>query len=355
MMRNTNNTTPQKLIAFIAMWVVACPVFAGNMDKVQVKPDANSDDNLIQLREIAFLTGDTAQKMGGSIVMELREGQKNARIPMSVIHDHLSGMGVNWGRMNLTGAAVCQIQIGDSAQQVASTIVTNPVQAISTDNALTIHQQVIQYLQDYCGYSDQELVVVFSDDDQKQLQQSALQDRFEIKVFGTAKLGSLPLVIRRWRNNAYVGELRVTANVSCKTLALVAVNNIRRGQSFGPDDVQVQEVLLQSNHTAPMRKLRDVIGMVASRSIRRKQTLFATDIEEPVVISRGQMTTVRVIVGGMVIRTTARAMSDAGIGQMVQLQNERSREEFMARVTGPREAVLGDSENSQLSLVGGTR
>lgn len=355
MKRTTNNSTPQKFITLIAMWIVACPVFAGNVDKVQLKSSATSADKLIQLREIAFLTGDTAHKLGGSIVMQLRDNQKNTRINMAMVQKHLSDMGVNWGRLNLTGAAVCKIQIGEQAQQVASSIVTNPNQIMTTDNALTIHKQVIQYLQDYCGYSDQQLVVKFSTDDQKKLQESALQDRFEIKVFGTAKLGSLPLVIRRWRAKSYVGEFRVTANVSCKTLALVAVNNIRRGQSYGPDDVQVQEVLIQSNHTPPMQKLRDVVGMVATRNIRKKKTIFATDVEQPVVISRGQMTTVRAIVGGMVIRTTARAMSDASLGQMVQLKNQRSREVFMARVTGPREAVIDDSPNSQLSLAGSTR
>jgi flagella basal body P-ring formation protein FlgA len=56
----------------------------------------------------------------------------------------------------------------------------------------------------------------------------------------------------------------------------------------------------------------------------------------------------------MVIRTNARAMSDAAMGDLVELQNERSRESFMARVVGSRQAVI-ENGSAQVSLAGGQR
>ena len=149
-----------------------------------------------------------------------------------------------------------------------------------------------------------------------------------------------------------VGEIRVTAQVTCKTLAAVVVENVRRGQSFGPNDVQVQEVFLTSPQT-PIRKLRDVVGRIASRNIRKNQTLFESDVQLPFMIQRGEQVTVRVMVGSMVIRTVARANTDAAMGEMVELQNQRSRESFMARVTGPRQAVLDNGSSQQVSMAGG--
>ena len=149
------------------------------------------------------------------------------------------------------------------------------------------------------------------------------------------------------------GELRVTAHVAQKTLAAVVVENVRRGQSFGPADVQVQEVLIDSERT-PVRKLRDVVGHVAARNVRKNQVLFDDDVQLPVMVNRGEQITVRCLVGSMVIRTTARAMSDAALGELVELQNQRSREAFMARVVGPRQAVL-ENGSTQVSLAGGQR
>ncbi|MBL4699843.1 MAG: flagellar basal body P-ring formation protein FlgA, partial [Phycisphaeraceae bacterium] len=340
MIRTAKNLTTQITLALLAMLVMVCPVYAASVDRVQLKSSATSDDNLIQLREIAYLTGDTAQKLGGSVVVELKGSQAQTRITLRMVNKHLSGMGVNWGRLNLTGAANCQVQIGDPVSVMTqTTVVSNPNKTITTDDALTVEKQVENFLLQYTGYSDQELVVKYSSVDKRQLQSPALMDRFEIQVIGSAKLGRLPLTIGRWRGSTLVSQTRVTAKVSYKTLALVAINNIRRGDQFGPGDLQVQEVELHSDHAKPLRKLSEVVGLIASRSIRKKQTLLVDDVRPALVIRRGQMVSIRTIVGGMVIRTTARAMADAAMDQMIQLKNERSRESFMARVIGPRAAV----------------
>jgi flagella basal body P-ring formation protein FlgA len=120
--------------------------------------------------------------------------------------------------------------------------------------------------------------------------------------------------------------------------------------------LQVQEVLISSSDTKPITKLRDVVGLIATRNVRKNQTVFTDDVQQPYVIERGQLVTVRALVGGMVIRTTARSMGDGAVDDLIQLQNERSREPFMARVIGPREALLDNGTTSgELSLAGRTK
>lgn len=356
MTRFANNLTASSLIALAAMLVVVCPVLAA-VDEVQLKNMASTDDNLIQLREIAYLTGPTAEKLGSSIVAKLRDNQSDCRISLSTVQKHLTDMGVNWGRFNLAGAASCDVQlVQDHPAPVNTAIASNPRQTITATNAITIGQHVMRYLLSYTGLDDQQLVVHFNETDQRELDQPALLDRFEFEVLSSTKLGQLPLVIRRWQGNNMVGELHVTAQVACKTLAAVVVNNIRRGEIFSPSDVQVQEVLLSTSDEKPIRKMRDVVGLMATRNIRKNQTLFTSDVQQPYVIKRGQLVTVRALVGGMVIRTTARSMDDGAVGDTIQLQNQRSRQQFMARVIGPREAVLGNGNDSDsLSMAGSTR
>ncbi|HAI11005.1 MAG TPA: flagella basal body P-ring formation protein FlgA [Phycisphaerales bacterium] len=347
----TDNFTIKSLVAIVAMLVMVASSQAQTMDRVELKSIAQSDDNLVQLREIAWLTGDTATKLGGSIVTTLSENQVDSRITLQSVRKHLSDMGVNWGRFNLTGASQCQVTLA-SAQPTRTAIVPNPSKPIHATDAISIEEYVTRYLLTYTGLSDQELVLSFSAADKRELSAAALTDRFEIEVIGTAKIGQIPMVIRRWRGGSMVGEIRVTAQVTCKTLAAVVVENVRRGQSFGPNDVQVQEVFLTSPQT-PIRKLRDVVGRIASRNIRKNQTLFESDVQLPFMIQRGEQVTVRVMVGSMVIRTVARANTDAAMGEMVELQNQRSRESFMARVTGPRQAVLDNGSSQQVSMAGG--
>lgn len=356
MIRKTDNFTINCLVATFAMLVMVVSSHAQSMDRVELKSVSQSDDNLVQLREIAWLTGDTAEKLGGTIIAKLADNKSDTRITMQAVRKHLSDMGVNWGRLNLSGAWQCDVSV-TSAVQVQATptaIIPNPQQTITATDAITIAEHLTRYLLTYTGLSDQELVVTYSQADKRELAQPALTDRFEIQPISTAKLGQLPLVIRRWRGNTLTGEMRVTAQVACKTLAVVVVENVRRGQSFGASDVQVQEVIL-THELTPIRKLRDVLGRVASRNIRKNQTLFENDVQLPVMIERGQQVTVRVLVGGMVIRTTARAMDDAAMGDMVELQNQRSREVFMARVAGPRQAVLENGNSQQVSMAGATR
>jgi flagella basal body P-ring formation protein FlgA len=356
MTRNADNNTINYSFAAIAMLVLVVCGQVAAMDRVQLKSVASSDDNLVQLREIAWLTGDTAEKLGGSIVAQLRENQTDGRITLDTVREHLTNMGVNWGRFNLSGAAQCQVTIASAQSQKqtqATAVVTNPHQAIAATDAISIEEYALRYLLNYTGLSDQELVVAYSKADKLELAQSALSDRFEIEAVGNAKLGQIPLVIRRWRNNTMAGEFRVIAQVSCKTLAAVVVENVRRGQSFGPSDVQIQEVLI-TNEQTPVRKLRDVVGRVAARNVRKNQVLFEDDVQQPFMVQRGEQITVRALVGGMVIRTNARAMSDAAMGDLVELQNERSRESFMARVVGSRQAVI-ENGSAQVSLAGGQR
>ncbi len=356
MKRNADNITINHSFAAIAMLVLVVCTQVSALDRVQLKSVASSDDNLVQLREIAWLTGDTAEKLGGSIVTQLRENQADARISLDTVRDHLTNMGVNWGRFNLSGATQCQVSIASAQaakQTPATAVVTNPQTPIHVTDAITINEHVHRFLLNHTGLSDQELVIKYSKADEADLAQAALTDRFEIEVIGTAKLGQIPMIIRRWRGNAMAGDLRVTAHVAQKTLAAVVVENVRRGQSFGPADVQVQEVLIDSERT-PVRKLRDVVGHVAARNVRKNQVLFDDDVQLPVMVNRGEQITVRCLVGSMVIRTTARAMSDAALGELVELQNQRSREAFMARVVGPRQAVL-ENGSAQVSLAGGQR
>lgn len=356
MIPRLHNLNLSILIAMAAMLVMVVKVSAQSVDQVQLKATAHTDDNIVQLREIAWLSGDTAGKLGGSIVMQLRESQSDCTITMAMVRKHLTDMGVNWGRFDLTGSGSCAVLMGTpAAKPDVTAIVTNPNQTINATDACTVGLKLAEYLQQYTGYSDQELVIKYSAADERELAAPALTDRLEFEVIGSARLGQLPLVIRRWRGNTMAGEIRVNAQVACKTLAAVVVDNVRRGQTFGPGDVQVQEVLLDSEHSQPVRKLRDVVGRVATRNIHKKQTLFADDVQQPLVIERGQIVTVRALVGGMVIRTTARAMSDAAMGEMIQLQNERSREAFMARAVGSREAMLDNGDTRQMSMAGGIR
>jgi flagella basal body P-ring formation protein FlgA len=78
----------------------------------------------------------------------------------------------------------------------------------------------------------------------------------------------------------------------------------------------------------------------AASSIAQGQILRRTDLCSPILVERGDIAMVRCVVGGLVISLKAEARADGARGQTIPFRKAREREDFLATVTGPAEAVV---------------
>jgi flagella basal body P-ring formation protein FlgA len=90
-----------------------------------------------------------------------------------------------------------------------------------------------------------------------------------------------------------------------------------------------------------------LIGQALRRRIDSGKPIGAQDVASPIVARRGQDLWVHCLSGPLVIKTKAKAMSDARDGELVRVQMEGSSKTLTARMSGPGKAVMNiDADDS---------
>jgi flagellar basal body P-ring formation protein FlgA len=81
--------------------------------------------------------------------------------------------------------------------------------------------------------------------------------------------------------------------------------------------------------------LNDAVGLQTRRIMRAGESLRLEDLKHPVIVQKGSTVTMTFEAPGIVLTATGRAMSEAGMGESVTVQNPASFRQIMAVVTGP--------------------
>ena len=125
--------------------------------------------------------------------------------------------------------------------------------------------------------------------------------------------------------------------------AVVAIRPIGRGEVVKAADIEVRMVDV-TPRTLGQRAVTDsvekLIGMEARQAMKAGDIVFTDSVQAAVMVRRGDLVTVSSQTGGIRVRTSGKAMHDAAIGELVQVEAQGSHEKYDARVTGRREAVV---------------
>lgn len=328
--------------------------------EVRLRQQATVSGDRIRLGDVADLRGLDAEQLA-NVEIAAFSGSKTTEVTLVQLQRQLSGAGANLGRVSLSGFGVCQVQRGTPApvtpvaQPVAepvaqpallavepapAPVIANPQTAVALNSVISVQQVIERYLREHLEYHAGEMQLTFAAGDAALLAQSALDGRWELEPLSTARLGRLPLAVRKWQGTTLVSEQRLYVQVSRQTLAAVATRPLRRGQTIAPGDVEVQAVTLDADRGQPVTELRQLIGQLAQRSVRGGEVVYAADVQEPVLVQRGEIVAVQCVSGGLVIRMTGRAEEDGSRGQIINVRNDRSRSLFQAKVIGAREVQV---------------
>ncbi len=137
------------------------------------------------------------------------------------------------------------------------------------------------------------------------------------------------------REDKPVQVVPILAETTLLRPVVVAARVINYGQEITPRDIRVEE--------RPFRKLGDLgvteaaaaIGAESRRALRPGDMLRPRDLQSKPLVRRNELVTVWSRAGGVVVHSTARAMRQGWLGDVIELRAEGSESRFMGTVSGP--------------------
>lgn len=128
-------------------------------------------------------------------------------------------------------------------------------------------------------------------------------------------------------------KLYITTTFNVFAEAVYASNSLPRGHTIQQTDVETKEVLINTNHYASFNQTRDVVGMIAKRSIRQGSLIHANLLQAPKLIKRGDEVVIMASTQGIMIRMRGTAMQDGELGEQITVKNNQSNRVIKAKVS----------------------
>lgn len=329
------------VIALTATLAAAAPA------SIRLTREAWVEPGQVRLSEIAQLDGQAAADLADTVVASFEPNRSELKITRARVRQLLDEAGIAWGGVTLGGYAKCVVRVKPDPQPSAekhdpppAALLANPNEPVTTVPVPTLRDQLLPWIERHAGADLNSLRIEFAARDMQTLALPADADAYEIQPLASAPLGRVPVIIHGYRDGHPAASHRVTIDIARWCTAVVAARTISRGQTITPDDLRTQRICLTQDRGELATNPAGIVGQTAAAHMHTGAVLYAEDVRPPVVARRGELIEVRCLTGGLVIKTIARATETGSLGQIIQARNERSRESYPVRLTGPRQAVL---------------
>jgi flagella basal body P-ring formation protein FlgA len=123
-------------------------------------------------------------------------------------------------------------------------------------------------------------------------------------------------------------------------VAVVTRRALARGEIIRPADVEMGVATESLRGIVPVAGLADAVGLELARGVAAGQPLDQRYLKPPVVVRRGESVTVYAKAAGVSVRTTAKAMDNGAVGDLIWLESLDNRQRYTARVTGLQQAEI---------------
>ncbi len=335
------------LVGLIAAVLVADAAAASS---IRLHDQAGAEADAVTLGQIAELKGAEAKQLAGVVVLTLSPNQNSAVFTLEQVRAALADHDVNWGRVTLRGYTRCRITRTQHDKSVRTEreppAAVNPVAPIDAGDPTRLEDLIRRHLAGLLEVAADDLVVTYSERDLAKLGRTAMVGRFEIEPLNRAILGRTTLRVRRHQGVEVTETLMLTAQVSRRMMGLVTTQELRKGQVVPAEAVALREVLVDDDRALPLTDRAMIAGQTAAVTLGEGEVVFPRHLRAAVLVKRGEVIKVATIAGGLVVRASAVALEDGGDGDVITARNQSSRQTLSVRVTGPREAMLIDSESN---------
>ncbi|MCC6228715.1 MAG: flagellar basal body P-ring formation protein FlgA [Phycisphaerales bacterium] len=325
------------LLLMTGAWSVLAVGVARGQDSIRVRESIErATPGAVTLADVAELSGDVANKLGDVVLVD-NAAAGESTVSLDTIRGLLEARDdVNWGRLELRGNS-CRIRIGKpqvvKPVRAAASAIKEP--APIPDGPIVrglIQERIVAAIK--APATDVKLT--FDERDADLLNTSVAGRASDITLVGNAPEQPVSVTLYEGDRIAASGTVRVGVRV--RRMAAVLADDLKRGQEISAANVTGEERWLP--HTVDFVPVDDAMGRVAKAALPRGRVLEASDVQAPLVVKKGELVRVHCVNGSFVLKTTARALADGRLGELVTLQPVGSARTFQARMDAPGIAVL---------------
>ena len=302
--------------------VVAAATLAGAgvavAGRLELRSKAESAGPFVILSEVAVLEGGNSW-----------EAEELRRLPL--------GLTPSESAKRLTKEyVVCRLrQAGFDGLRVVGAEEVEVRRASGRKGAEMLKEEVVKHVAKLYGLRPDDVVVEIGtqfENGQAEWDPKASIEVLEPKAGSTEIPGEIAVVAEVKAEGGEAIEVSVPVEVSVWREVMVAKRDIPRRRTIMPEDVERRRMLLGCDGGEAVRSESRIVGRRALRAIEKGSVLTADAAEERELIKRGDVVTAQVLGGFFAIRTYARAKENGKSGDVIEVENPKSKQVFLARV-----------------------
>ena len=139
---------------------------------------------------------------------------------------------------------------------------------------------------------------------------------------------SMTLVIGK---GASAQQVRLSAKVKVIANIPVVKTSIKRGEIITEDNLEVKPLEISAYPTA-VRDKKECLGKRAKTGLRRGRPLLSANIEEPPLISKGEVVFIQARGGSLIIRDKGVALKDGHLTEQIPVRNVTSGKQVVGTI-----------------------
>lgn len=341
-MKRSGKTMAQPMRCCAAIWVLAVALAPGlplRAAEIQLRPKCQARTAIVTLGDVAEVTAvDPAQarKLAAVELFAAPASGQQRVLRVRELQDLLGERGISLAEHRLSGSN--QVVVLAAGEPAAPSDDNRPSASLIRRGERIVAQAITAFLNQQVGGHHAWQVEVHLTDAQIR---ALPADERKVSVRG----GQAPWTgIQQFQvmvdEPTQPASFVVEAHVSQLLPVVVAMRAIGRGETIGPDDVQLQRPPADSPRTDVVHTLEDVVGLEAAQSIPAGTLLQKSMVRSPLLVRRGEVITVYARASGIRVRATARARENGSLGDLITVESLADRRTYTARVCGIQEAEV---------------
>ncbi|MGW8257362.1 MAG: flagellar basal body P-ring formation chaperone FlgA [Thermoguttaceae bacterium] len=321
----------------ISFAVVLIAVGQARAAELRLRRQCAAHSAVVKLGDVAEIFSDNVYETKKLAAMELFPAPTTSRqrvLRLRELQDLLTLRGVNLAEQQFSGSSRILLTSASEAGADQDQITI----AVAKRSQRRVQDAVLQYLRSKAAFQGTptlqfELLPA--------LARAAANSTGSISISG----GSAPWTgIQRFEAtiDAPDGPSRwvLQVRVSAPLTYIAALHSLSRGQTIRETDLKEMHEAPRNLQAGTFHAAEDLIGKQTTRAIVEGKIFTSDDVQSPLLIHRGDITTVYARCAGIKVHATARAREDGALGDIVTLETIHDRKTYQARVCGAREAEV---------------
>lgn len=351
-MRTISHTIPFAIAVGLAL---ASSVAA---DTITLRPSIRltGGATTVRLGDIAVLQGSEAEALANVEIGSLKSPDSVTEFSVRDIRTKLDQTGIHWGRVNLSGRSVvvrpnrdpgtqpplamAAVSIADDDRADHARTNREDVLAADVVDQPTVRGSIANLLMTHLRRPAEDIRLVCDSTDAALLDSNTNSARFEVQPLSSLSSDRIELRVRKWEGGSVKSTRTITVRPLVRMQGCAVRQDLPKNHTVTESDVEEATSWESPAVAAQLVGRESACGGVTTQSMNAGDMVRTRDIRHHATIKRGDVATVRCLVGGTVITLTAHAVSDGEQGELIEFRKPGERDSFRATVTGKSEAVM---------------